>query len=108
MEIILVHKPIGLIPPESMKLSMDRAKELCAKPQEFVPGSKLIGSYTAIGAQVIFCIWDVPNTESLLPLLRNMSIAGWNTEIIPVERTEVAIPNIEKAMAAMQAQPVGR
>jgi hypothetical protein len=108
MEYILIHKPIGILPPEVMKLTMEMARKLGAKPQEFVPGGKLIASYYAIGGQAVYCIWDAPNIEALAPLLRNMSIAGWNTEVIPAERAEVALANIEKAMQAMQAQMMGQ
>jgi len=108
MEFVLVHRPIGLMPPEAMKPFLETAKKLCANPQAFVPGSKLIGSYYAIGAQVIYCIWDVPNIEALAPLLRNMSVSGWNTEVVPAEKAEVALANIAKAMEAIQAQMMGK
>ena len=32
MECILIHKPIGALPPEVMKLTLDMAKKLGAKP----------------------------------------------------------------------------
>jgi hypothetical protein len=97
MQLVLVHKGPGTIPPESMKLTLDMAKQLRANPQAFVPGGKIIASYYAIGSQTLFCIWDVPQIEALSPLIRNMSLVGWNTDVIPVESAEVAIPNIEKA-----------
>ena len=108
MEFVLVHKPVGMLPPEVMKLTIEMAKKLAAKPEEFVPKGKLIASYYAIGAQAIYCIWDVPNVEALAPVLRQMSIVGWNTEVIPAQKAEVAIANIEKAMQAVQAQMAGK
>ena len=97
MQFVLVHKGPGIIPPEGMKLTLDMAKRLGANPQAFVPGGKVIASYYAIGAQTIFCIWDVPQAEALSSLIRNMSLVGWNTDVIPAESAEVAIPHLEKA-----------
>ena len=108
MEYVLIHKPVGLLPPEAMKLTFDNAKKLMANTQAFVPGGKCTASYLAIGEQVMFCNWDVPNIDSLTNLLRQMSIAGWNTEVIPVERAEVALPKIEKAMQEMQVPAMAR
>lgn len=108
MDYVLIHKPVGALPPEAMKLTLEMAKRLRAKPQEFVPGGKVIGSYYAIGMQEIFCIWSVPNIDALTGLLRNMSIAGWNTEVIPVENGQTAIESIEKAMQDMMAQMKGK
>jgi hypothetical protein len=108
MEFILVHKPIGALPPEVMKLTMEMAKKLAMNPQEFVPGGKCVSSYYALGAQAVYCTWDVPKIESLAPLLRNMSVAGWNTEVIPVEKAETAMVSIEKAMQDMMAQMKGK
>jgi hypothetical protein len=108
MEYILIHKPVGALPPEAMKFTLDMAKKLGANPLAMVPGAKLESSYYAIGAQAVYCIWDTPNMEALAPLLRNMSIGGWNTDVIPVEKAEVAIPKIEKAMQDLQAQMMGK
>jgi hypothetical protein len=108
MEYIFVHKPIGLLPPEVMKLTMEKAKQLSTNVQAFVPGGKLITSYYAVAAQAIFCIWDLPNFDSVAPMLRQMMAAGWNTEVIPVEKSEVALANMEKAMQTMQAPAIAR
>ena len=103
MEFILIHKPIGVLPPEVMKYTMEMAKKLAVNTQEFVPGGKVVSSYYALGAQAVYCTWDVPKVEALAPLLRNMSVAGWNTEVIPVEKAEAAMVSIEKAMQEMMA-----
>jgi len=103
MEFILIHKPIGVLPPEVMKYTMEMAKKLSVNAQEFVPGGKVVSSYYALGAQAVYCTWDVPKVEALAPLLRNMSVAGWNTEVIPVEKAEAAMVSIEKAMQEMMA-----
>ena len=49
-----------------------------------------------------------PNFDSVAPMLRQMMAAGWNTEVIPVEKSEVAIANMEKAMQTMQAPAMAR
>lgn len=108
MEYVLVHKPAGILSPEIMKLTMEKAKQLAANVPAFVPGGKLLCSYYAVAIQEIFCVWDLPNVESITPVLRQMSAAGWNTEVIPVEKTEVAIANLEKAMQQMQAPVLAR
>jgi hypothetical protein len=104
MQFVLIHKSLGMATPEVMKFTIETAKQLCANPQAFVPGGKVIASYYAIGAQAIYCIWDVPNVEAFSDLLRNMSLVGWNTEVIPAESAEVAIGNIEKAVQGLMAQ----
>jgi hypothetical protein len=108
MEYVLIHKPIGLLPPEAMKLTFENAKNLMANTNAFVPGGKCTASYMALGEQVIFCNWDVPQIEALTNLLRQMSIAGWNTEVIPVERTDTALPKIEKMMQELQVPAMAR
>lgn len=104
MEFILIHKPVGALPPEMMQLTLETAKKLAANPQEFVPGGKCISSYYALGAQAVYCTWDVPKIEAMTALLRNMSVVGWNTEVIPVEKAETAVMNIGKAMQDIMAQ----
>jgi hypothetical protein len=108
VEYVLIHKPIGFLPPEVMKTTFENAKKLMANPQSMVPGGKCTASYMALGAQLIFCNWDVPNIDALANLLRQMSIVGWNTEVIPVERADVAMPKIEKAMQEMQVPAMAR
>ncbi len=56
-----------------------------------------------LGDQVIFCIWDSPTVDSLTPVLGSMMVAGWQTEVIPVEKIEDALPKLEKAYQDAQA-----
>lgn len=108
MEYVLIHKPIGLLPPEVMKTTFEMAKKINVNQEAFVPGGKCTSSYMALGQQLIFCNWNVPNIDSLTNLLRQMSMAGWNTEVIPVERAETALPKIEKTMQEMQIPAMAR
>ena len=65
-----------------------------------MPGGKLIGSYYARGEWPAVCIWEVPNIEALMPSVEQMRMLGWNNEVIPAEKAEVAI---EKAVKALEA-----
>jgi len=89
VEVLLVHKVVGALPPEMMKTGAEMGKKLLAKPKDFVPGGKLISSYSARGIYMLVCVWDVPNVDSLMPVMEQMKMVGWNTDIIPVEKTEV-------------------
>ncbi len=104
MEVLLIHKPAGLLPPEMMAASLEIGKKLEASPGEIVPGGKMIASYSARGLSMIVCIWEVPSMEVLMPLEEQMNMLGWETDTIPVEKMEVALPKIQKALQAMQAK----
>ena len=42
MEVLLIHKPRGVMPPEMMAATMEIGKKIVANPGEVVPGGKLI------------------------------------------------------------------
>ena len=48
----------------------------------------------------IFRIWEVPSIESLMPVAEQLKVLGWNTDIIPVDKPEVALQKIGMAMQA--------
>jgi hypothetical protein len=100
MEFILTHKPRGIIPPEAMAAAAEQLRKLLAKPEDFVPGGKVIAAYAARSKSFTVCIWDVPSAEALCPFLEQLSMAGWDTDVIPAEKTTVYI---EKRMKALQA-----
>lgn len=100
MEFILVHKPRGIIPPEAMAATLEQASKLLAKPDDFVPGGKLIASYVPRGKSMIFCIWDAPSAEALCPFLEQLEMAGWDTDIMPAEKMAVHIEKLAKALKA--------
>lgn len=97
MEVLLIHRPIGVLPREWGAASMDIGKKILAKPGELVPGGKLIAAYGARALHKMFCTWEVPSMEALMPLLEQMKVLGWDTDTIPVEKMEVALPKVEKA-----------
>jgi len=94
MEFILLHRPRGLLAPENMKASMEIGKKI----KELYGGKPML-SYVARSEMLIVCIVDVPNAENLMPVCEQMNFLGWNTEVIPVDKAEVAIPKMEKALA---------
>ena len=101
MKVFLIHKPLSLMPPDMMKAGIEMAKKIQAQPGAVVPGGKPIASYYARTIWAIFCIWEVPSLEAMLPLAEQLKMLGWNTEIFPVDEAEVAISKLEKAMASM-------
>ena len=104
MEILLIHKLKGPVPPEMMAATIEIGKKLTLNPGELVPGGKLIAAYSVRALSMAVCIWEVPSVEALMPPLEQMSMLGWDTDIIPVEKMEVALPKLEKAFQAMQAK----
>jgi hypothetical protein len=100
MEFVIIHKPVSLMPPEMMAAGLEMAKQIEADPEKMVPGGKAIASYYARALWCIFCIWEAPSLEALLPLAEQLKMLGWNTDIIPVDKPKVAIQKIEMAMQA--------
>ena len=101
MEIILIHTPRGILPPDLTKAIIDLGKDIDKNAEKAAPGSKLIASYIPCGQMRIFCIWDAPKIESLLPILGQMVALGWDTEVIPVMKSRDAIAMFEKTLAQM-------
>jgi hypothetical protein len=99
MEVILLHRPRGILPPELMKANMEIAKQILAKGPP--GGGKLIASYVARNQSLVICIVDVPSMDNVVPTLERMMMIGVDTEIIPVEKTADAQPKFEKALAEM-------
>ena len=104
MEVLVIHKMIGLVPPHMMAASLEIAEKVTTKPGEVVPGGKLIASYSARAIHTGVCLWEVPSTEALMPMCEQMSMLGWDTDIIPVEKMGVALPKLQKALQDMQAK----
>jgi hypothetical protein len=102
MEFILIHKPRGVIPPEVMKATIEQLSKLLAKPDDFVPGGKLIASYASRAKSFTVCIWDAPSAEAFFPFLEQLVLAGWDTDMIPAEKMTVHIEKGAKALKAMK------
>jgi hypothetical protein len=102
MEFILVHKPRGITSPEVMARNIENTKKLVAKPDAFVPGGKVIASYAARSKALVVCIWEAPSAEALCPVLEQMVLGGWDTDVIPAEKTTVYLEKTEKALKAMK------
>lgn len=100
MEFVLLHRMIGAPTPESLKGIIEVSK----KAEELVPQGKLIASYGFIAKAGGLCIWEVPSVEALVPLVSQLRNLGMETEVIPAEKMEEAIPKMEKALAAWLEQ----
>ena len=104
MEVLLIHRLNGVVPPEMMAAALEIGKKLTFNPEELVPGGKVIAAYGARALSMAVCLWEVPNMEALMPALEQMNMLGWDTDTIPVEKMEVVVPKMEKALQAMQAK----
>jgi hypothetical protein len=102
MEFILIHKPLGIISPEVMGATLEQVGKLLAKPDDFVPGGKLIASYGARCKSFVVCIWDAPSAEVLCPFVEQLVQAGWETDILPAENMTVHIDRLMKALKAIK------
>ena len=104
MEVLLIHKPMGLLPPEAWTAIMEMAKKAEANAGELVPGAKLMASYSARALSTIVCLWEVPSVEAMMPALEQLNMLGLETDIIPVEKTSVSSPKFEQFLKSMQAK----
>jgi hypothetical protein len=99
MEVLLLHRPRGILPPEFMKANMEIAKQILTKGPP--GGGKLIASYVARNQNLVICLVETPSMDNVIPTLERMMMVGVDTEIIPVEKSADALPKMEKAMAEM-------
>jgi hypothetical protein len=102
MEFILIHKPQGFLPPEVRGGTIEQTRKLLAKPDDFVPGGKLIAAYGARGKAFIVCVWDVLSAEALCPFVEQLDLAGWDTDIMPAEKMTVRVERLAKALKAIK------
>jgi hypothetical protein len=102
MEFIVIHKPLGIIPPEVMSGTLEQVGKLLARPGDFVPEGKLIASYGARGKSSVVCVWDAPNAEALCPFVEQLVMAGWETDIMPADNMKIHIEKLGKALQAMK------
>lgn len=99
MEFVLIHKPLGPLPPEVLKKTLEFTKMVVTQPSRVVPDGRLVASYNALGQWVQICVWEAPSADALTPLLEGLRALGFNTEVIPVEKVEEAIPKWEKGLS---------
>lgn len=97
LEFVLIHKLQYTLPPGIFVAAIQFMKRVIEDSSEVVPCGKLIASYNACGQWLQVSIWDAPNIAALLPLIEEMRGLGFNTEVIPAEKAEVAIPKWEKS-----------
>jgi len=92
MEVLLLHRPRGILGPELLKAAMELEKQIIAKGGT---------SYVARNYGLIICLVDTPSIDNVIPTCEQMNMIGWDTEIIPVEKSADAMPKMEKALAEM-------
>jgi len=96
MLFVLIHRMMGLVPPEIQMHIL----EIIKKRKEIAKGAKELASYAPIAYQGAICVLEIDNLEKLMPLLGQLAGCGVSTEIIPVEKSEVAMKNWEEAIKA--------
>lgn len=102
MEYILIHTPNNNLTPQTMPAVIEMGKKVGANPGQFVPGGKMLASYAAKAKMFIVCLWEAPSIDAIMPAMEQMSIMGFNTEVIPAEKLEVKLDKLAKALAAMK------
>ncbi len=102
MEYILIHTPNNNLTAQTMPAMVEMGKKVGANPGQFVPGGKLLASYSAQAKMFIVCLWEAPSIDVLMPTLQQMSMMGFDTEVIPAVKMEVKLDQIAKALAAMK------
>ncbi|OYT51649.1 MAG: hypothetical protein B6U73_01585 [Desulfurococcales archaeon ex4484_204] len=99
LEVVLLHKPLGPLPPEALRAALELVKKVVENPSSIVPGGRIVAAYNAVGKWFQVCIWDVPSVEALLPFIEGLRGAGINTEVVPAESVEKAIPKWERSLS---------
>ena len=102
MEYILVHTPNGNLTPQTMPALIEMGKQVAAKPEQFVPGAKMLTAYASQAKMFMVCIWEAPSIDVIMPALEQMSMMGFDTEVIPADKLEVKMDKLAKALAAMK------
>ncbi len=75
-----------------------KALEIVKNRERIAQGAKELASYSPIGYQGAICIMETDKFENLVPLLNALSGVGVDTEIIPVEKSEVALKKWEEGV----------
>ena len=102
MQYMFLHTMGSTMTQESMLASVEMGKKLIAKPEDYAPGAKLQAVYAGRARGIIFCLWDAPDLEILMPACEQMHLLGWDTEVVPIEKMEVHLEKFAKAMVAMK------
>lgn len=102
MEYILIHTPNSNMSPATMPALIEMGKQVAANPSQFVPGAKMLAAYSAQAKMFMVCLWEAPSIEVMMPALEQMSMMGFDTEVIPADKLGVKMDKLAKAMAAMK------
>jgi hypothetical protein len=102
MEFILIHTPNSNLTPQSMPALIEMGKQVSANPEQFVPGAKMLAAYSAQAKMFMVCFWEAPSIDAIMPSLEQMSMMGFDTEVIPADKLSVKMEKLAKAMSAMK------
>jgi hypothetical protein len=102
MEFILVHTPNGNLTPQTLPGLIEMGKQVSANPENLIPGAKMLAAYAAQSKMFMVCLWEAPSVDLLMPSLEQMSMMGFDTEVIPADKLGVKMEKLAKAMAAMK------
>jgi len=102
MDYICISKPRGVFTPEVLSTQIEWAKKILEKPGDFVPGGKVIASYAAHNKTLLVFIWDAPSIEALCPMLVQLDLGGYDTDVMPAETVAAHMETLEKALKAMK------
>ena len=100
MEYITIHTPNNNLTRETMPAMVEMGKQVTANPGQYVPGGKLLAAYSAQAKMMVVCIWEAPSIDVIMPALENMSMMGFDTDVIPADKLDVKMDKLSKAMAA--------
>jgi hypothetical protein len=101
MEFILIHTPNSNMSPATMPALIEMGKQVAAKPEQSVPGAKMLAAYSAQAKMFMVCLWEAPSIDVIMPALEQMAMMGFDTEVIPADKLEVKMDKLAKAMAEM-------
>ncbi len=72
--------------------------EIVKNRERMAQGAKELASYSTIGFPGAICIWETDRFENLLPLLNALSAVGVNTEVIPIQKSDVGMKYWEEGI----------
>lgn len=101
MEYILIHTPNSNFSKETMPALIEMGKQVSANPEKLVPGAKMLAAYAAQAKMFMVCLWEAPSIDVIMPALAQMSMMGFDTEVIPADKLGVKMDKLAKAMAEM-------
>jgi hypothetical protein len=101
MEYILIHTPNSNYTAAMFPAMLEMGKTVLENPEEMAPGCKMLAAYAGRTKLLMFCIWEAPSADNLVPGMEQMAMYGWDTDIIPADKLGVRLEKLAKFMEAM-------